>query len=131
MQKISLLVVTLLFFLITKPALARVIINQGKAEVHVETNTEAGESGSVTTHIETNVNGDKEVFDSSKSGKMDVDVKSDDKGTVTTTSGEVSSESGEEASPSGIHKQVEQKENLIKTFVDDIKNFFKNIFHFL
>lgn len=130
MRKASFLIIGLLFLSAANQSQA-LVIKQGTAEVHVQTDTEAGNSGTVYMHIDTEVNGTHEVFDSSKSGKMDVDIKSDNKGTVATASGDLSTQSGEEASPSGVQEKMEQKVGFIKTIVEDIQNFFKNLFHFL
>lgn len=127
MRKASFLIIGLLF-LSTASLSQALVIKQGTAEVHVETNIQAGDSGTVYMHVDTEVDGNHEVFESSKSGKMDVDIKSDDKGTVTTTSGDLPTGSADEASSSG--EKAEQKAGFIKTIVDDIQNFFKNLFHF-
>lgn len=124
MKKVSFLLFGLIFLLSATQAHALIV--QGKSEVHVETNTSVGDGGTVYTHIETNVNGKTQTFDSSKSGEVDVRVTSDDGQTIATVSG--AAIAGPSAQP--VIEKPEKKE-VLQTFFDDIKTFFKNLFHFL
>lgn len=124
MKKAFFLLFGLIFLISTNQAHALIV--QGKSEVNVETNTNAGEGGTVYTHIETNINGKTQTFDSSKSGKIDIHSTSDNGQTTATVSS--AAIAGPSAQPI---TEKPQKKEVIQIFFDNIKTFFKKFFYFL
>jgi len=96
------------------------------AETHV-TNTVNG--GSVNSHVETTVNGQTTTVDSNQPGELDI---KNVNGTVTiskTPNAKVTITENKNATktPTIIPKPIHK--NFLSGFFDNIKNFFKRIFH--
>lgn len=73
-----------LFLFFVSPVFADVTIDEGDASSDINVHTDVGGSGNVSTHIETNVNGKAQTFDSNQPGNYHIHVDAQGNSTVTT-----------------------------------------------
>ena len=114
----------ILVSLLVKPVFAEsVSIGNATAKSRIETKIEG--SGSVTTHIEVEANGEKKVLDANEPGAYSVGVESKSDFNDVSPSSTPSGKANIENNNGG------QKTSFISAFAKNIRNFFKNLFSFL
>lgn len=120
-----------IFFLLVSPAYADV--QQGSATSTVDVQTSIGGSGSVSTHVETNVNGHTQNFDSTQPGSYHI-VNNGTTSSVTNNSTGTSITIPPSPmitfSPSPTHKLETHRTNSPESLWSRIKDFFTSFFRF-
>ncbi len=122
---------TTVFLLFTTPAFAE--IHEGNASSDVDVHTSIDGSGSVSTHVETNVNGHTQNFDSTQPGDYHIQnngktssVTNDATGTTLSPSPMASS------SPSPIKgDEHPHRAPQLQNLWNNIQSFFNSLFHVL
>lgn len=111
----------LLFF--AKLPLLYASITQGHANAHIEIHNDISGNGSVSTHIESTVNGKTQTYDSTKPGDVTID-NNGEKTTVTTSTQSVSN------TPTPSEKRItKQQIPLVSEISKFLKNILQSIFH--
>ena len=134
MKKAGVTLVPILFFFLvsTEPSFAQTSIKNGNStsNIRVSTNTDGG---SVSTHIETTVNGQTQIIESHEEGEIEVEningqvtvKKSTPNTTITNITKTPTPASSESAS---IDEDVEERKEFKKSFIE---KFLKNIENFV
>lgn len=116
----------ILIGLLVKPVFAEsVTTGNASAKSTVETKIEG--TGSVTTRIEVEANGEKKVLDANKPGNYSVSVESK------SNSNEASSSSTPSATPdtdNNKDSENSEKSSFLSAFLKNIRNFFERILDF-
>lgn len=119
------------------PVLFLVLLNSPAFAQEIQTGNQSAETkitnnvngGSVTTHIETTVNGQTTTVDSNEPGKIEVENNNGNVKINKTAQEEpsVSPSNTASATPKILPKKTELK-NIISSFFEEISRFFKRIF---
>lgn len=130
----------LLLLLTLKPnVFAETVVKEGNSTSKIQVNTSA-DGGTVSTHIETTVNGEKQIVDSNEEGEIIVEnkngevtvKKSPESMNVTLTSTNSSPIVPEASDTQGFDQEREDRiesKNIIEEIFENIKNLLKRIFN--
>lgn len=110
----------LCLFVLAQPVSAE--IRQGNSSARVDIKTDVEGNGTVTTHIETVVNGKEKTFDSSTSGEFHVLEKNDSN--ATTSPKQILPVKAIQSAKVNAEKGIGHS---VKDFLENIKNMLKNI----
>ena len=130
MNKYAFLIILFVLFSFP-PVISAEDIQTGNASAKSTVETNVQGSGSVTTHIEVEANGEKKVLDTNEPGSYSLSVESNNNSKASVNS---SSNTSSSSTPSGTpdidSDSNDKKSSFISTLVKNIRNFFERILDF-